>query len=103
MMSATEHSHRAWVLVDPVQDYEESLEIIGVYRSDRAARYAARPYMRENPDRNIEAQERRGGDLLRVWTWHWRERRWKLCYRGSLNPCRIHNHAEVESYAAETA
>lgn len=102
-MTATEHSHRAWVLVDPVQDYEESLEILGVYRTDKAARYAARAYIQRNPERDLEAQERRGSDLLRVWTWDWRNRKWSLCYRNSLKPCRIHNHAEVEAWTPETA
>lgn len=95
-MTSTEHSHRAWVLVDPVQDYEESLVIIGVYRSETAARYAARAYMRREPGRAIEAQEWRGSDLLRVWTWNWSTRRWSLCYRNSLGGCTHHNHAEPE-------
>ncbi|TDO18150.1 hypothetical protein EV580_1332 [Mycobacterium sp. BK086] len=99
-MTATEHSHRAWVLVDPVQDYEESLTILGVYRSDRTARYAARAHIRREPHRDLEAQERRGADLLRVWTWSWRDRHWTLCYRNPIRPCHKHNHAEVENVAA---
>lgn len=102
-MTATEHSHRAWILVDPAQDYEESLTILGIYRSEKAARYAARSYMRREPHRGIEAQEWRGSDLLRVWTWSWQDQRWSLCYRSSLKPCRHHNHAEVQSWQPVTA
>jgi hypothetical protein len=91
-------SHRAWVLVDPVQDYEESLEILGIYRTDEAARYAARAHIQRHPDRDLEAQERRGSDLLRVWVWSWHRRTWALCSAGSINPCRQHNHAEVEAW-----
>jgi hypothetical protein len=97
-MTATEHSHRAWVLVDPVQDPEESLTILGVYHGEKAARYAARAYMRREPCRDIEAQEWRGNELLRVWTWRWHRRRWSLCYLSSMNPCRHHNHNHVESW-----
>ena len=96
-MTATEHSHRAWVLIDPVQDYEESLTVLGVYRSDKAARYAARAYMKTEPCRDIEAQEWRGSDLLVVWTWSWSRRVWTPCFRGSINPCRFHNHADPEA------
>ena len=95
-MTATEHSHRAWVLVDPVQDYEESLTILGVYGSDEAARYAARAYMKLEPGRDIEAQEWRGNELLRVWTWSWSSRTWSLCYRSSIRPCHYHKHADPE-------
>ncbi|MGV0738203.1 hypothetical protein ABQF35_14420 [Mycobacterium syngnathidarum] len=93
-MTATEHSHRAWVLVDPVQDYEESLEILGVYGSDRAARYAARAHMRNEPGRDIEAREMRGKDVLRVWIWRWSTKRWSLCDRKDC----WHNHAEMEPW-----
>lgn len=96
-MTATAHSHQAWILVDPVQDYEESLTILGIFRGEKSARYAARAYVRREPHRNIEAQEWRGSDLLRIWTWNWRNRRWSLCYRNSGKPCH-HNHAAVQSW-----
>lgn len=96
-MTATEHSHRAWVLVDPVQDYEESLTILGVYGGDKAARYAARAYMRKEPHRDIEAREMRGKDVLRVWIWRWSAGRWSLCDRKNC----WHNHAEIEAWRPE--
>lgn len=98
-MSATEHAHRSWVLVDPVQDYEESLTVLGVYGSDTAARMGARPYIRRERCRNVEAQEWRGSDLLRVWTWSWLSQSWNLCYRSQIKPCTIHNHAETEAWS----
>ncbi|AYR02892.1 hypothetical protein J1765_gp84 [Gordonia phage Gaea] len=36
-MTATEHSHRSFLVVDPVQDYEQSDEVLGVYGSLNAA------------------------------------------------------------------
>lgn len=98
-MTATEHSCRAWVLVDPIQDYEESLKILGVFGSEEAARYGARAYIRREPNRNLEAQEWRGSDLLRIWTWSWQDQRWSLCYRSSWRPCH-HNHAEVDAFGS---
>lgn len=97
-MTATEHSHRAWVLVDPVQCDGEVLEILGVYASDKAARYAARGRIRREPHRDLEAQERRGDDLLSVWTWRWRDRRWTICYGGQIKACTRHDHAPIESW-----
>lgn len=70
-MTATPHSARAFVVVDPVQGYEESLEILGVYGSLRVAKYAAprvaRKVWRWEPDRMIEIQERAGDEVLDVW------------------------------------
>lgn len=95
-MSATDHSHRAWILVDPVQDYEESLKILGVYGTDEAGRIAARMHIRNHPDRDLQAQEWRGDDLLRVWTWSWHTRLWTLCHGEMITPCRVHDHAACE-------
>jgi hypothetical protein len=90
--------HRAWVLIDPDQDYEETTRILGVYRTDSDAREAARPYIETHPNRTLEVQERRGPDLLRVWTWDRRDRHWSICYRGQIVPCRMHEHADIEAW-----
>ncbi|AXQ53095.1 hypothetical protein SEA_RANDO14_75 [Mycobacterium phage Rando14] len=70
-MSATPHSVRVFIVVDPVQDYEESLEILGVYGSLPAAKFATRRVARKTwrwePDRMIEIQERAGDEVLSVW------------------------------------
>ncbi|KXK63374.1 hypothetical protein AWW66_03410 [Micromonospora rosaria] len=83
-MAATPHSARAYIAVDPVQDWEESLEILGVYGSLAAAQTAvrllrARPGNRYewSPKRTTEVQEWAGDEHRATWTYHpvtgWRE------------------------------
>lgn len=75
-MAATQHSTRVFIAVDPVQDYEETLTILGVYGSLAAAQYAvksyrARPYgiYASDPSRITEVQEWVGGELRTTWTY----------------------------------
>lgn len=76
-MAATEHPAHVFIAVDPVQDYEESLTILGVYGSLDAAqagvmRYRAIP---DNlytwwPNRCTEVQEWVGDEHRATWTYH---------------------------------
>lgn len=77
-MTATPNSVRVFIAVDPVQDYEETLTIFGVYGSLAAARVAvralrARPegfYQFREPQRVTEVQEWVGDELRTTWTFH---------------------------------
>lgn len=82
-MTERQHAHRCWVLVDPIQDYEESLEILGVYGSDKAAKFAAREHIKSEPCRNLEAQEWIGDQLASTWEWDWTRRRWRTWRPGT--------------------
>lgn len=70
-MSATKHSARVLIVVDPIQDYEESDRILGVYKSLAAAKYAAPIRMREawrsDPNRRVEIQQWIGDAMTAVW------------------------------------
>lgn len=79
-MTATKHSAEVWVLVAPVQDWEESARILGVYGSLAAAQ-AALPRLRSltlaqggayqyQPTRVTEAQHWRGDTEVETWTFH---------------------------------
>lgn len=69
-----------WLLVDPVQNYEESLTILGVYGSLDAAKMAL-PRLRRKPWgeggrygeydqwRDSQAQHWRGDQCVEVWTY----------------------------------
>ncbi|WP_433673759.1 hypothetical protein [Microbacterium gorillae] len=75
------HAAEVVILVDPAQDYDESLTILGVY-STLAAAKAALPRFRHMPypqcaaaylwypDRITEAQRWRGGELVETHTFH---------------------------------
>ncbi|MEV4197037.1 hypothetical protein [Micromonospora globbae] len=74
-MAATPHSARVFIAVDPVQDYEETLTILGVYGSLAAAQMAVRQHRaRPNgpyawwPGRSTEVQEWVGDELRNTWT-----------------------------------
>lgn len=59
-----------WILVDPVQDYEESLEILGVY--DSAEEAMASPHVTSfegdfTPARIREAQRWVGDQMKGLW------------------------------------
>ena len=76
-MAATKNSARVFIAVDPVQDYEESLTIFGVYGSLASAQAAvrqlrARPggFYRYSPQRLTEVQEWSGDELRTTWTFH---------------------------------
>lgn len=77
-MAATKNSVRVFVAADPVQDYEETLTIFGVYGSLAAAKVAvrqlrARPdgfYRYREPTRVTEVQEWCGDELCTTWTFH---------------------------------
>ncbi|AXQ60693.1 hypothetical protein SEA_ALI17_78 [Gordonia phage Ali17] len=71
-MTATEHSHRSFLVVDPVQDYEQSDEVLGVYGSHEAAMRAL-PRLRRiraewangsYPEGYLEVQHWRGDEHL---------------------------------------
>lgn len=78
-VSATKHSAEVWVLVDPVQDYEETMVILGVYGSLSAAK-AALPRLRRrktseggrydpeygDDQRDTEARHYRGDELVQT-------------------------------------
>lgn len=76
-MAATKHSARAFIAVDPVQDYEDTLTIFGVYGSLPAAQVAVRQ-LRARRDGFYQFQERRvtevqewvGDELRNTWTFH---------------------------------
>lgn len=78
-MAATPHSAEIWIVVDPRQNYEETLKIYGVYGSEEAALMAIpllrrkRAWDRNSPfnhgkvladDRYLEIQHRRGDELV---------------------------------------
>ncbi|WP_058234133.1 hypothetical protein [Devriesea agamarum] len=75
-----------FVVLDPVQDYEESDEILGVYGSLRAAKYAARavrrkchriaPYYTEYGNRHLEIQEWQGPQLHKTWDYSPYTKKW---------------------------
>ncbi|SKY32104.1 Uncharacterised protein [Mycobacteroides abscessus subsp. bolletii] len=73
-MPATPHSARVFIVVDPVQDYEESLLILGVFGSLKTAKYATPRLMKAawgvEPYRTVEVQEWRGDTLVNTWTYH---------------------------------
>ncbi|MBX4168067.1 hypothetical protein K3M35_05220 [Rhodococcus sp. DMU2021] len=70
-MSATTNSTDVWIVVDPVQDYEQSLKILGVYGSRRAAEIAMPRLWRKlglwrngGDDGHLEIQRWRGDTLV---------------------------------------
>lgn len=73
------HATEVHILVDPVQGYEESLTVLGVYGSLAAAK-AALPRIRRKPYpageythapwRESEVQLWRGDRLVRTWTYN---------------------------------
>ncbi len=77
------HAARAFVVVDPAQDYEESNEIWGVYGSLAAAKIGVRRgraahfggIYRYLAHRNVEVQRWQGNVLTDVWT-HDEDGRW---------------------------
>lgn len=72
-MPATKHSARVFIVVDPVQDYEEALQILGVFGSLKTAQYATPRLMRAawqwEPHRYAQVQEWHGDTLLNTWTY----------------------------------
>ncbi|TDC30087.1 hypothetical protein E1211_24900 [Micromonospora sp. 15K316] len=76
-MAATPHSARVFIAVDPPQDYEESLDILGVYGSLAAAQTAVRLH-RARPGNQIrwaygrrsEVQEWVGDEHRTTWAFH---------------------------------
>ncbi|WMI33092.1 hypothetical protein SEA_SCHOTTB_82 [Gordonia Phage SchottB] len=66
-MTATEHSHRSFLVVDPVQDYEQSDEVLGVYGSLKAALLAL-PRLRRIRGYRANADYPEG--YLEVQHWH---------------------------------
>lgn len=75
-MAATEHSTRVFLAVDPAQDYEESLEILGAYGSLAAAQTATRMHRTRPgnryawwPERATEVQEWVGDEHRTTWTY----------------------------------
>lgn len=77
-MAATPNSVCVFIAVDPVQDYEESMTIFGVYGSLAAAKVAVRQlrartegfYRYREPTRVTEVQEWAGDELRAKWTFH---------------------------------
>lgn len=75
-MSATKHSAEVFLVVDPPQDYEESLVVWGVYGSITAAKHATHRLRRKNlrdtwaQQRYTEVQHWRGDELIETWTYH---------------------------------
>lgn len=77
-----------WLLVDPVQDYEETLTILGVYGSLEAAKTAL-PRLRRKPYaegghygeysswRDSEAQHWRGDQCVETWIYRHRSEEWR--------------------------
>lgn len=74
-------SPQVFVLLDPVQNYEESQTILGVYGSLKAAKVALRAHRRRPrsqggqywPDdlwRESEVQQWAGGTLLAAWRYY---------------------------------
>lgn len=82
-MTATKHSAHSWIVVDPVQDWEESAEIWGVYGSLSAAKQAARALRHRNYrhewecQRDTEIQHWTGDELVDSWTWEPDKRTWR--------------------------
>ncbi|MCX4474832.1 hypothetical protein OOK41_31725 [Micromonospora sp. NBC_01655] len=83
-MAATPHSARVFIAVDPVQDYEETLTILGVYGSLAAAQVGVRQHRARPhgpyagwPGRSTEVQEWVGDEHRKTWTYRpatgWRE------------------------------
>jgi hypothetical protein len=74
--------HEVFLVVDPVQDYEESLTIWGAFGSLDAAKYATTGLRRKHLDdwekgwRDTEIQHWRGRDLRDVWTFDPKKSRW---------------------------
>ncbi|AUX81923.1 hypothetical protein FDJ33_gp87 [Gordonia phage Brandonk123] len=66
-MTATEHSHRSYLVVDPVQDYEQSDVVLGVYGSLKAALIAL-PRLRRI--RGVHANGPYPEGYLEVQHWH---------------------------------
>ncbi|WP_431976157.1 hypothetical protein [Micromonospora haikouensis] len=73
-MAATANSARVFLAVDPPQEWEESLTILGAYGSLAAAQYAVRqhrtrpPYVLETW-RTTQVQEWVGDELRTTWTY----------------------------------
>jgi len=77
MTSTLPHAHHAFVLLDPVQDYEETITILGVYGSLDAAKTATsahrrRPYAKGgvyeySPSRVTHIEHRAGDQVLARW------------------------------------
>lgn len=85
-MSAS--SPEVFIVVDPVQDYEESLTLLGVHGSLAAAKRATVRYRQtasvysygDHERRITEVQRWKGDQVLGIWTyspetraWAWRE------------------------------
>ncbi|MFJ8690204.1 hypothetical protein [Micromonospora wenchangensis] len=84
----TKHSAHVFIAVDPAQDYEESLSILGVYGSLAAAQYAVRQHRAKPygpyagwPERRTEVQEWVGDEHRATWTYQpateWQTAGWK--------------------------
>lgn len=84
-------SPRVYLVVDPAQDYEESLRILGVHGSLEAAMFAVRGYRRRRVQltgvggrwwplidswRDVEVQLWQGDQQLDTWTQDGRSGRW---------------------------
>ncbi len=75
-MSSAPHSAHVFIVVDPAQDYEESMHILGVYGSLEAAKYATKRLRRLRSDesqgftesRMVEVWEVRGDTRVGGWT-----------------------------------
>lgn len=74
-MAATQHSAQVFIAVDPVQDYEETLTILGVYGSLAAAQVAVRQHRTRHPvyqfwtGRYTEVQQWVGDEHQATWTY----------------------------------
>lgn len=70
-MTAPKNSHEVYLVVDPVQDYEESLKIYGAYGSLAAAKFALPRLRRKNVEswerRDTEVQLWRGDQHIATW------------------------------------
>ncbi|AMS02919.1 hypothetical protein SEA_GALADRIEL_84 [Gordonia phage Galadriel] len=75
-MTATEHSHRSYLVIDPVQDYEQSDVVLGVYGSLKAALIAL-PRLRRirNSTWGRSLNDPRPSGYLEVQHWHGDEHR----------------------------
>ncbi|MDM3950339.1 hypothetical protein [Mycobacteroides abscessus] len=73
-MPATKHSARVFIVVDPVQGYEETLQILGVFGSLNVAKMATPRLMRAtwrwDSYRHAEVQEWHGDTHVNTWTYH---------------------------------
>lgn len=83
-MAATPHSARVFLAVDPDQEWEESLTILGAYGSLTAAQYGVKqhrarphPVYAGQPHRLSQVQEWVGDEHRATWTYHpttgWKE------------------------------